>query len=363
MTSCVIGIDGGATKTLCVVLNHQGQVLGRGEADASNYHTVGINTAFASIESAIRLATQEASAKLSMESVTVEAICLGLAGVGRPRDREVVQGFIQQLLSSQTIPVTWALLPSNRLLAEVGNREQGTGNSGQELTQTLSENYFCQRSNVVICDDALIALVGGVGKPVGVVAIAGTGSIVFGRNAQGNTKRVGGWGHILGDVGSAYQIAVSGLRAAINAYDGCAVTSLTTTSLQERFTTYFNLSNFNYITDIIYQPGWGVKEIASLAPIVDQAAAEGDQVAISIIEDTVNQLARATQVVIESVFTPDSECEVVTTGSVWHGLSSIRQQFESSLVMLSPNAKVIWPRHEPAYGAGLLGLRSLGNRQ
>ncbi|OLT59641.1 N-acetylglucosamine kinase [Moorena bouillonii] len=329
MKSCVIGIDGGASKTLCVVLNHQGQVLGRGEADASNYHTVGINTAFASIESAIRLATQQASAKLSMESVTVEAICLGLAGVGRPRDREVVQGFVEQLLSSQTIPVTWALLPST----------------------------------VVICDDALIALVGGVGKPVGVVAIAGTGSIVFGRNAQGNTKRVGGWGHILGDVGSAYHIAVSGLRAAINAYDGFAVTSLRATSLQERFTTHFNLSNLNYITDIIYQPGWGVKEIASLAPIVDQAAAEGDQVAISIIEDTVNQLAKATQVVIESVFTPDSECEVVTTGSVWHGLSSIRQQFESSLVMLSPNAKVIWPRHEPAYGAGLLGLRSLGKRQ
>ncbi|NEO16145.1 MULTISPECIES: BadF/BadG/BcrA/BcrD ATPase family protein [unclassified Moorena] len=328
MKSCVIGIDGGASKTLCVVLNHQGQILGRGEADASNYHTVGIKTAFASIESAIRLATQEASAKLSMESVTVEAICLGLAGVGRPRDREVVRGFVQQLLSSQTIPVTWALLPST----------------------------------VVICDDALIALVGGVGKPVGVVAIAGTGSIVFGRNAQGNTKRVGGWGHILGDVGSAYHIAVSGLRAAINAYDGCAVTSLRATSLQERFTTHFNLSNFNYITDIIYQPGWGVKEIASLAPIVDQAAAEGDQVAISIIEDTVNQLAKATQVVIESVFTPDSQCEVVTTGSVWHGLSSIRQQFESSLVRLSPNAKVIWPRHEPAYGAGLLGLRSLGNR-
>ncbi|WP_424102616.1 N-acetylglucosamine kinase [Moorena producens] len=329
MTTCVIGIDGGATKTLCVVLNHQGQVLGRAEADASNYHTVGINTAFASLESAIRLATQEASAKLSIESVTVEAICLGLAGVGRPRDREVVQGFIQQLLSSQTIAVTWALLPST----------------------------------VVICDDALIALVGGVGKPVGVVAIAGTGSIVFGRNAQGNTKRVGGWGHILGDVGSAYQIAVSGLRAAINAYDGFAVTSLRATSLQERFTTHLNLSNFNYITDIIYQPGWGVKEIASLAPIVDQAAAEGDQVAISIIEDTVNQLAKATQVVIESVFTPDSQCEVVTTGSVWHGLSSIRQQFESSLVRLCPNAKVIWPRHEPAYGAGLLGLRSLGNRQ
>ncbi|NEO93661.1 MAG: ATPase [Moorea sp. SIO3G5] len=325
MTTCIIGIDGGASKTLCVVLNHQGQVLGRAEADASNYHTVGIKTAFASIESAIRLATQQASAKLSMESVTVEAICLGLAGVGRPRDIEVVRGFVQQLLSSQTIPVTWALLPST----------------------------------VVICDDALIALVGGVGKPVGVVAIAGTGSIVFGQNAQGNTKRVGGWGHILGDVGSAYHIAVSGLRAAINAYDGFA----TATSLQERFTTHFNLLNFNYITDIIYQPGWGVKEIASLAPIVDQAAAEGDQVAISIIEDTVHQLARATQVVIESVFTPDSECEVVTTGSVWHGLSSIRQQFESSLVMLSPNAKVIWPRHEPAYGAGLLGLRTIGKRQ
>jgi len=313
--SWVLGLDGGGTKTVCLLMDDTGKMLGRGEAGASNYQSVGKKAAFLSIQSAI------AQAIASTGEIKVEAICLGLAGVARPADIQVANSFVEQLKSSDSLPVTWALQPSN----------------------------------IVICNDALIALVGGVGHDVGIVAIAGTGSIIFGRNHQGCTKRVGGWGYILGDEGSAYHIAVSGMRAALRAYDGRSEP----TTLQERIIEHLGLSSLENLIEVIYEQGWGVKEIAALAPIVDGAAASGDAVALTIIENAVKELVQATQAVIDEIFSPTEVVEVVTTGSVWQSLSLIRDKFQASIVTRSPGAKVIFPRYEPAYGAALLASNSL----
>lgn len=323
--SLVLGIDGGGTKTVCVLVDDTGQVLSRGEAGASNYQSVGKKVAFSSIQSAIAGAIAQSRPKkaiASLGTVRVEAICLGLAGVGRSSDVQVVQSFVQQLQSSDALPITWTLQPSN----------------------------------IVICNDALVALVGGLGHAVGIVAIAGTGSIVFGQNSQGCTKRVGGWGNILGDAGSAYHIAVSGLRAAMRAYDGCDLQ----TSLQERIREHLSLSSIEDLVEVIYrQQKSNVAEIAALAPIIDREAASGDEVSLRIIEDAVKELVQATQVVIHALFSPAEVIEVVTTGSVWQGLSLMRQRFEASLVQRKPLAKILVPRYEPAYGAALLALNAL----
>jgi N-acetylglucosamine kinase len=298
-------------------MEEKGQVLGRGEAGASNYQSVGKQAALCSIQSAI------AQAIAPLGTVQVKAICLGLAGVGRPGDIEVVQTFVQQLQLSDSLPITWAL----------------------------------QASNVVICNDAMIALVGGLGHAVGIVAIAGTGSIVLGQNSQGCIKRVGGWGHILGDSGGAYQIAIAGLRSALRAYDGCDAA----TTLQQRFTEHLALSSLEELVNLIYQQGWSVKEIAALAPIVAQEAASGDDVSLCIIDDAVKELVQGTQVVIDRLFSPTEVVEIVTTGSVWKGLSLMRERFEASLIERKPLAEVIFPRYEPAYGAGLLALDTFLN--
>lgn len=328
--SCVLGIDGGGSKTVCVLMDNTGQVLGRGEAGASNYQSVGIKATLHSIQSAICASAVEAQKKNVPElnaqatkvtgTVKIEAICLGLAGVAREADIQVVHSLVQQLKNSNFLPITWALQPSN----------------------------------VVICNDAMIALAGGVGHTVGIVAIAGTGSIVFGRNHQGYTKRVGGWGHILGDEGSAYKIAIQGMQAALRAYDGRGLP----TSLQERLKQHLGLQSIEDLIEVIYQRGWGVKEIAALAPLVDCAASEGDEVANTIIEQAVKELVEATSIVIDAIFSSRSVFEVVTTGSVWQGRSKMRERFKASIITLAEGAKVIFPRYEPAYGAGLLALNT-----
>ncbi|MHC5738279.1 N-acetylglucosamine kinase [Nostoc sp.] len=318
--SYVLGIDGGGSKTVCVLMDDSCQVLGRGEAGPSNYQSIGIEATLQSIQSAIHNAVEETIIK---NTVNIEAICLGLAGVGRAADIEVVKGLVQELQNNKSLPINWALQPAN----------------------------------IVICNDALIALVGGIGQPVGIVVAAGTGSIAFGRNHQGHTKRVGGWGYILGDEGSAYKIAVSGMNAALKYYDGREIL----TTLVEAFKQHLDLENIEDLIELIYRREWGVKHVAALAPIVDLAAASGDIVANTIIDDAVKELMKATSTIIDAIFSPDSVLEVVTTGSVWLGRCKIHERFVASVVNKFPKVNVIFPRYEPAYGAGLLALQTTQN--
>ena len=318
--NCVLGIDGGGSNTICILMDDRGTVLGRGEAGASNYQTIGIAATQKEIQSAINRAIIEGLNYTN--SINLAGICLGLAGVSRSEDMEVVKGIVSQLQNSKyMMPITWKLQPSN----------------------------------IVICHDALIALMGGIGNPVGIVVAAGTGCIVFGRNHQGDSKRVGGWGYILGDEGSAYKIAVYGMEAALKAYDGCGMP----TSLVENFQEHLNLERIENLIEVIYRRGWGVKEIAALAPIVDVAAAEGDKVANGIIERAVTELVIATATVINHIFDLRQVVEVVTTGSVWQAKCKLRERFVTSITHQFPLAKVIYPRHEAAYGAGLLALKTL----
>jgi N-acetylglucosamine kinase-like BadF-type ATPase len=315
-----LGIDGGGTKTVCVVIDAQGVVLGRGEAGASNYQSIGINAAFKTIAKAIQQAIE--TIKLT-EKIEIQGICLGLAGVGRPRDIEVVQGIVNDLQNNQNLPIAWNLQPNN----------------------------------ILICNDALISLVGGIGHDVGIVVAAGTGAIVFGRNEQGVTKRVGGWGYIIGDEGSAYKIAIAGMQAAMQSYDGREKP----TRLNDAFINYLAIDTIEDIIEVVYRRGWGVKEIAALAMVVDNMADEGDEVAMRIIDEAIGELVKATSIAIEALnFGSSKVFEIVTTGSVWRGKSNIRKKFIASINTMYPYASVILPRYEPAYGAGLLAVK--GNK-
>ena len=325
--SYVLGIDGGGSKTTCILMNDSREVLSRVEAGASNYQSIGVEAAKKSIETAIKeslIASSITKNNINKNNINknieIKAICLGLAGVGRPKDIKVVKNIVQHLRNSRSLPINWNLQPHN----------------------------------IIICHDALIALVGGIGRDVGIVVAAGTGSIVFGRNFQGKTKRVGGWGHILGDEGSAYKIAIVGMQAALKSYDGREINSCLLADFQQ----HLELANIEDLVDVIYRRGWNVKKIAALAPIVDRAAAKGDRIANKIIDDAVEDLIKGTSTVIEAIFQAGEFLEVVTTGSVWLSFE-IRERFVNAVGEKFPEVKVILPKFEPAYGAALLAVGSL----
>ena len=309
-----LGIDGGGSKTVCLLIDDRYQVLGRGEAGPSNYQSIGLLAATMAIKNAISQAVS-----YHQPGICIGSLGLGLAGVGRPEDVEIVRELVQQIQSNEQLQINWNIAP---------------------------ENFF-------IGGDSLIALVGGLGHDVGIVAMAGTGSQVFGRNHHGKIKRVGGWGYILGDEGGGYDIAVRGLRAVMRSFDG----RLPPTRLTQELLNELGLKSPERLIEAVYRRGLGVRDMAALSTIIDRVAAEGDPVAETIITDVAQELVLATQVAIADLFNPGDFCEIVTVGGIWRGWSNLRSEFITGINAIAPQAEIVWPRHEPALGAALLAMK------
>jgi N-acetylglucosamine kinase-like BadF-type ATPase len=145
---------------------------------------------------------------------------------------------------------------------------------GRHVTASVVQSIF-------IDHDARTALAGAIPSMTGVIAISGTGSIAFAMNANGASARAGGWGYLLGDPGSAYEIGRHALAAVALAHDGAGpVTTLSSLLLQA-----LNIQDAAEITQVIYRDASPKLRIAGVCPTVAAAAASGDAVALSIFEE------------------------------------------------------------------------------
>ncbi|MFH0765178.1 MAG: BadF/BadG/BcrA/BcrD ATPase family protein [Calditrichota bacterium] len=310
----VIGIDGGGSHTAGRILDDSGNCLGSALAGPSNFRKIGLNTALSVIIQVVDKAWKQVEAK--QPDFTIAALGMGLAGVDRPEDKELI---LKELIA----------LPDCRLGI---------------LARSLP------RDRLLIVNDAEAALTGGVGKREGVVAVAGTGSIVWGRNARGEVSRAGGWGHLLGDPGSAFAIGCRGIREAFRAFDGLNPQ----TSLQNRLLNHYRLSRYAEFLDLAYADSFSPADWASFAPLVDEAAAEGDEISCQIIIEAADDLVEMTVPVIKNLFAPNYICDVVTAGGVWSSRSGFRKRFTTKISQILPIVSVVEPLHDAAWGACLL---------
>jgi N-acetylglucosamine kinase len=211
--------------------------------------------------------------------------------------------------------------------------------------------------HVEIVHDSTIALVGGTdGKRVGVVIIAGTGSVAVGYHPSGHTARASGWGHLLGDEGSAHYIALRSLNAATRAHDGRGPMTI----LVDRLTEAVGVPKLEDLANRIYLEGWTAPEVAALAPVVLKAAEEGDEQAVVIVTEAGVELALAARVVIEALGMEKDTFEVVLSGGIFKGSPKMVEIIRQELGDVNPHAVVILPRREPVIGAGLIALEGLG---
>jgi glucosamine kinase len=243
-------VDGGGSKTVAVVLDGHGHVCGRGRAGGANYHAVGVEKAVERVRKAARQAMMEAGGALPCAAAWV-----GLAGIDAPVDDH-------------------ALSPHLRMLA-------GT---------------------VRLTNDAEL-LLGALDRAIGVALVAGTGTIALGRDAHGTCVRASGWGHILGDEGSGYDLGHSALQAATRAADGRGPQ----TSLLERIVATWQLPGPIALIEHVHSHADKTKAlVASLAPAVFAAAQEGDAVAARIIRRAAADLAQAALTVARKLDLPES---------------------------------------------------------
>jgi N-acetylglucosamine kinase len=235
----------------------------------------------------------------------VTAIGLGMAGVDRPGDPEIIEDILARIADFKRI---------------------------------------------VIANDAETALVGGVGRRHGIVLIAGTGSIAYGVNGHGEARRADGWGYLVGDEGSAHWIGVQGLRSVARAHDGRGPATALTSAL----VSHLGLSDIQVMVTLVYGKSFGVPELAGLAPLVSQAARQDDAVAQEILREAGRRLNRTLKAVVDGLDMRREAFSLVLAGGVLRARDLVYQTVSETVGEIAPLAEVTEPRHDAAVGAALL---------
>jgi len=244
----VIGVDGGGSRCTAVLARRSAErgldLLGRGHGGPANPRTAGHDAA----RLAIAAAVEGAFADAGIAPEPAEAICLGLAGVGRVEDRDAV--------------VAWATQ------AALGGR-------------------------VIVVPDGLLPFADGHAEPWGIVLISGTGSLALARPRglplaeESPCERCGGWGPLLGDEGSGYAIGLAALRAVMRSSDGRGPATILHEAMRRRFT----VATAADLVARLHAPGVGRREVADVAREVVAAADVEDAVATAILGGAAADLA------------------------------------------------------------------------
>jgi N-acetylglucosamine kinase-like BadF-type ATPase len=237
----IMGVDGGATKTLAAVLDLEERALHLGHGASSNADAVGAQVA---TESLLR-ATGEAIDRAGLEPAQLDAGVLAIAGTD-----------------------------TNAVAQHMGAARPG---------------------NWVVVNDVVGAWAAATGAQPGVGAISGTGSNVFGVGPDGRSWRAGGWGHILGDEGSGYWLAVRSLRAALADRDGSAPR----TALSAAAVEFYGVRSVEDLATLVYSKPLTKSEIAVFAIETARAAHAGDEVARALFERAAAELGAQVVAVIE----------------------------------------------------------------
>jgi len=239
-------VDGGGTQTRALVADLEGNVLARGLGPGSNHHRVGFDrfsqAVTTAVEAALRDVQGEETARPAWATGRIASACFGLAGVDTAEDAARIS--------------TWV------------------------RTQRIAPRF-------TVLNDSELILAAGTPEGWGVVLISGTGSVCLGRSPQGRKVRVGGWGPLLGDEGSGYQIALRGLQAATQAADGRG----TAEALLQAILRRWSLPDAEALIPYVHSPTITQADIAALATVVLDLADHGDATAAAIRGEAVAHLA------------------------------------------------------------------------
>ncbi|UCF18405.1 MAG: BadF/BadG/BcrA/BcrD type ATPase [Gemmatimonadota bacterium] len=300
-SALAVGIDGGGTATRACVIDQRGDPLAYGEAGPALAEVWGSRLDLAAVATAV-----ERAAAAAGTSLPFAALCAGLAGAGRESERAVAR---RELMSR--------------------------GLAAQALVVTDAEAAFY---------DAFA-------DGPGLLLIAGTGSIAWGRSEDGRQARVGGWGARLGDEGSAYDIAIQALRAAARAADGRGEE----TELLPRLSEVLRLAEPG--TLITWAAAAGKRDVAALAASVFAARAAGDGVASRIVQDAVLELQRHVEALLLRLGPWSTAPGLALAGALLGPGGPLRDEIVEALA-----ARACVLRLDPvdaARGAARLALRSL----
>ena len=298
----VAGIDGGGSKTHCVLAEPSGAVVGFATNGPGNWEAVGLRGAGDAIGDALEKALRLAGAGRSQ----VDGAVYGLAGLDWPSDVRRLESVIEPI---------------------------GLGGARE------------------IVNDSFIALRAGTERPWGVVVVAGTGMVAAGRNREGETFRTLGLGRVLGDAGSASDVSEDALRAVADAYVGRGPE----TELSEVFC---RLTNSSSVAEMLEDFSRGGEPALSAAPEVLRAAEDGDEVAGRIVTSAGGELGRSAALVARHLEMDSEPFELVLAGGLFRSRSRL---LRDSILAAVPSAELRELRAAPVVGAALMAMELAGH--
>jgi len=308
MSSYYLGVDGGASKTAALVTDETGRPLGRGLAGGSNHLRVGIIEATRNIERAATAAVVQAGVAIS----NIEYAYCGIAGADHPAHHDRVVDALR---------------------------------------------IFFPRGNFIIDTDARVALTGAIGFGAGIVIIAGTGSVAFGRNESGEEARAGGWGPTLGDEGSGYAISREGLAAIVRAFDGRGEpTRMTELLCQEH-----GMCEPADLPKFVYAATTHADDIARYLRVVIDAASSGDDVAKAILLHAGRELGDCVLAVARRLHLTEVPFAVANVGGAFHSGELLLEPMRTTIHAGAPQAVIQLPERTPVEGAAMMALRASMN--
>ncbi|HSH37224.1 MAG TPA: N-acetylmuramic acid 6-phosphate etherase, partial [Chthoniobacterales bacterium] len=284
----ILGVEGGGTKTAWMLVERKSDVLtvvDRGTLPASNFQ---LST------------TDQLRAIFGALPAAVVRVGVFLAGCVTTEDRRALA-----TLCSEAWPNAQAVTGSDRdsgLAAALGNRD-------------------------------------------GIVVNAGTGSSVTGRRGE-RIEKAGGWGHILGDAGGGYYLAVQALRLLLRDFDLRGGKTEAASQILQALC-------LNSLDELVrWVQAAGKMEVASLAPIVVAAAEEGDGRMLEILNGAARVLAEYTEAVARRLGFEAPDVKLI--GSLFQSCRAYAEAFERELINLSPHSRVAVTERPPDFGAAWL---------
>jgi glucosamine kinase len=318
LVALFLGIDGGGSKTSCLI-GDETSILGAGTAAGSNLIRVGQAQAREAMANAIR----QACAVANVAPSQIQRICVGLAGAAGPEVAERVREIVAELLSDEGPP-------------------GGTP------------------AQIQVVGDMVIALQAAFSNGPGVIVIAGTGSIAYGRNAQGESMRAGGWGFAISDEGSGHWIGRAVVAAAMRAMDEAEGESAKTVDGLMKSWRLQTIEQLVMAANSTPPP-----DFAALFPTVLSLADSGDRIALEVLTHAGAELAKLAGIVIQRLFPPSGAVSVAMSGGVFGSSPLVRQVFYNSLRSDRTDATINPSVIEPVRGALELarqGAAKIANR-
>lgn len=305
--SNVAGIDGGASKTVALIADVKGRILGKGRAGPSNYHNVGVQDATLAIRTALNRARIDAGTTEKPEIAVV-----ALAGIDSKQDMITASHFVKKSRIAQTS---------------------------------------------IVIHDSVAAIYAATKGKLGIVVNSGTGSFAAGINSKGTYARAGGWGYIVGDEGSAYDIGLKAIKMAFRSFDGREKDTEVIELLKQKF----RVKEVDDLVSRIYNNGFTVEQIAAVAPLVIRSA-EKDMISRRIVNEAGTALGELVCAVAIRLGMTKQKFPVAAVGGNFRSGGYLLRSLRLRIKQDCPNARVNHVHVEPAQGSLSIALEAFKKR-